>query len=769
MRAVAELGMSAIALTDNDTLAGAPDLLWWAERTGIKPIVGCSLGVKDGAWAPRLLMLAADNGGYRSLCRLVTMAHRQEPGLPHITLEQLGEHTSGLVVICSGWGAPVIRDVARADVAAARRAAERLASAMAEPDSLYLSVQHHDLVLPGGLTEAEANSAIVEIAHTTGLGLVATSQVLYLERADALVRTRLAAWSAINGGEPLGCTKGSDEFYLRNPAEVRRVLGEFPEALQETLGIADRCNIEMRRGVHVPVDRLVGERTIGEVLRETCERGLVSRYGKSAIDGASDRLDHELRLLEENGLSEYALLLADVVGQLRSSHIETGPGRGPCLGSLVLYLLGVTQVDPLEWHLVFERWLGRLDIAPLPYMNLAIDHERRRDITTVLRARYGEERVALTLEARHLGGAAAARRAAAVLGVDESVWRHVEEACGRDKLGLCDPTALRESMQLLGLDRTEHAGLEQVAEFRLQLEGLIDSHVEHADWWSPPSVVVGDKDLSDITPVEARADGARYTQFGSFSMDQLGYPVIRVSGVRSLTMLRRAREIISERHHLHVDLDTLPLDDQATLELFAIGDTSGVYLYEAPPVRQMLVALSARSMEDLAVAYALWRLADRDLELAQEFLGRQDTGAAEILHPVLRPILGATRGMYLFEEQLQHVWRAFSSLPYTWTERLRRAAQRRDREQLEPMRVEWFRAGELSGYDSDELENVWSDSLFWAAHTFPKAHALGEAMLGYRCAYVKAHFPAEFLEANYDVFGEQQFFGFDVDYHNRSW
>lgn len=772
VRAAVEHGMDSVALTDSDGLYGVPDLLWWARRQGIRPVVGCSVAVgltetPTPRATSRLVLLARDAGGYRNLCHLVTSAHAASSERPYVDLDVLKELSGGLVVICSGPAAPVIADLADGEWARARQTARRLADSVESNESLYLAVQQHGCHLPGGVSETELNTRVSILAEELGIGVVATNDVRYQRPEDAEVRNLIARWSARNRGRAVDHAVDSDQFYFKSADEMTVSLPDFPDAIAAAGRIADMCDVELGPQTHIPVAFPEAESRIDQ-LRSLCETGLLNRYGESSPAMVQARLDEELELVRRHDLCDYILFLADLAEALAAAGVEVGPGRGSMPSSIILYLLGLTSVDPCEYGLIFEKWLGTHRPHPRPLTSLDVELGSTTSIVEYLRHRYGEHAAALNLRDGKLQGEAAAQRAAAILSSTGANLQTVLETIERGRWGLIDWTACATSLAKVG-DGASVAvtPVTRIAWVAGSLQNLVDSRASIGDWWNPCWITACDGDLRDLAPLERQQSEGPVIQYESWGMDDVGAAQLSVTELQTLSVLKRARNNVLDQCASTLNLNRIPLDDPMTYDLFCSGDTSGVYMFEAPTLRSVLVELMPGSFEDLVIAAAFDSPSFGESELGIEYLRRRRSGWDEDIHPDLAPIIGSTYGLFLFHEQLMHVWHRLSGLSFDWCDGLRRAHFKLHRDQIAQARYEWFEAGTSKGRPVELLSQVWDDTARWAAHAFPKSHGVAQALLGYRCAYVKAHFPRPFLKAHQQTQGLDAFWRFDVDYHYK--
>lgn len=744
----AAFGMPAIALTDHGVLYGAVEFARGCEAAGVKPIIGCEVYLADGSRFGRqpqvddryshLVLLAQDERGYRNLVRLVTAGWLE--GFyykPRIDWELLAAHHEGLICTSACLGGPVARLLRQQRPDDALGVAKRLKSIFGK-DRFYIEVQNHGLP-----DEIPVNEGLVGIAAELGLGLVGSNDAHYLRREDAAAHDVLLC---IQTGKVRGDEKRmrfpNDQFYLKSPAEMAEALAAWPEAIANTLRIAEQCSFAFPAwqarlpAFPLPPDAPAGLGSAG-YLRAQAERGLRARYpdGHPRRAEAQARLEHELHVITTMGFADYFLIVADFIAFARSQGIPVGPGRGSGAGSLVAYALGITAVDPLEYGLLFERFLNpeRID---LPDFDIDFCYERRGEVVEYVTRKYGADRVAHIITFGTLAARAAVRDVGRVLDMPYGEVDRLAKLVPAGP-GVTLEQALAASAELRQAAATEPAaGLLAVAR---QLEGLPRHASTHA-----AGIVIAPEPLTELVPLATTGDGQHVTQYAMDALAGLGLLKMDFLGLRTLTVLHRAAELVQNNYGVAVDLAAIPLDDEATLQLLARGDTLGVFQLEAGWVRDFLRQLQVSRFEDIVATVALCR--PGPMENIPLYL-QAKAGAASYPHPDLEPVLRDTYGVMIYQEQIMQVAAVMAGFSLGEADLLRRAVAKKQPQELARYR-EAFVAGCLRQGHSERLAHELYDLIQkFAGYGFNKSHSVAYGYVAYQCAWMKAHYPAEFWAA----------------------
>ncbi|BDG61052.1 DNA polymerase III subunit alpha [Caldinitratiruptor microaerophilus] len=741
-RAARAAGFRSLAMTDRAVLFGAVPFVRACEAEGIRPILGAEVPVTDsrpaaraggaasGSQAPNsVILLAADADGYRSLSRLLSALHLGAGGPePAATPEVLAAHARGLLCLSGGPGGPVAAALLRQQPAEAERVAGELRDIYG-PESFFLELQDHGLA-----AEAQANRQLVALARRLGISLVATNDVHYLHPGEARLHDLLVA---IREGrtvdDPALPRLPNHQYHLRPGAEMEARFRELPEAVRTTAEIAERCSAALPTGQSLlprfPLPP--GEPDADAYLRRLCEERLPLRY--PSPDGTvRARLEHELGVIARMGYASYFLIVWDFIEHARRRGIPVGPGRGSGAGSLVAYVLGITGVDPLRHGLLFERFLNpeRVD---MPDLDIDFCYERRGEVIDYVVQRYGADRVAQIITFGTLGARAAVRDVGRALGLP------LPEV---DRLARAIPhgTSLEEATRLPEVARIRERSprLAELLGLARAVEGLPRHPSVHA-----AGVVIAPGPLTDYVPLYRTAEGVTVTQFDMDQLKELGLLKMDFLGLRTLTVIHKTVEAVRRREP-DFDLHAIPADDPATFALLAAGETAGVFQLEAGWVADVLRRLRPERFGDIVASISLCR--PGPMEHIPDFLAARH-GTPHYRHPDLEPILRDTYGVMIYQEQIMQVAATVAGFSLGEADLLRRAVSKKQPEAMQRYRDRFLAGARERGYSQELAEELWEDILRFAGYGFNAAHAAAYAVIAYQTAYLKRHYPAEFLAA----------------------
>jgi error-prone DNA polymerase len=759
-RRARELGMPAVALTDRDGLYGAARFVAACRREGVRPILGAALTVRaDGAaergraarpsrsgvgdglargataeppHAPgegEVVLLAMDEEGYANLCRLITDAHTAvgERRDPWLTGERVCAHAEGLACLL-GPDSPPGRLAASGRPSAARRAASPFREAFGE--RLRVAVQHR--MEPGSHTEIRA---LLRLAEALGTRAVATNAVRYLVPEDAFLADALDSMRELVPLAGGNVRRVNAEGYLK-PAEAMRMLfAERPDLCDETLELAEACRFDLGlRRPRFPTFEGEGGRSAASVLAERCRRGL-ERRGMRPTREVRDRLDLELRTIHRLGYAAYFLAVADIVADIRAMGIACAC-RGSAAGSLVCYLTGISDVDPVRHGLLFERFVNRLR-DELPDIDVDVESARREDVYDMILSRHGDDRAACVAMVDTYRARAAIREVGKALSLPEAEVDLVAKAFPRIGAGSIRG-ALRELPELAGsnLDAGQLALLFRVAE---RLDGFPRHLALH-----PSGIVLSRDDLVRTVPLERSFQGHRMVQADKDDVELLGFLKLDVLGVRMLSAIRHALDEIARTEHVKVDLDEVPPDDPAAFALIRASDTLGCFQIESPGQRELLQKLQPERFEDLIVDISLFRPGPVKSDMVTPYLRRRaGMERPAYPHPALQEVLGETFGVIVYHEQVMRTLAAVGGYDLAEADRIRRHLD--DGGEADQIRRDLLRRARRRGVDPEAAERVWREVAAFASFGFCKAHAAAFAVPTYRSAWLKARFPAHFL------------------------
>lgn len=735
-------GMKALALTDHGALHGAVQFVRAAREEGIKPIIGCELYLAEGTLDAvggrakeatfHLTALAMDQTGYRNLSILSSLGFLE--GFyyrPRVDRDLLARHSQGLIILSGCLAAEVPTLLAAGDYEAAKaRAAWYLETFGRE--RYFLELMDHDLD-----EQKRVNDGLLRLHRELGLELVATNDVHYLTPEDAAVQDVLVCvQTGKRLDDPDRLRFETDQLYLRSAQDMARRFGHIDGALANTLKIAERCSADLLE----PTVRLprFGEGDADATLREQVFIGAVQRYGEPLPAAVVQRIEHELGVIRQMGFADYFLIVWDLVRFARSQGIAVGPGRGSSASSLVAYCLRITDVDPLEHGLLFERFLNPERVT-MPDIDMDFCFVRRAEVLEYAINRYGKERVA------QIGAFGTMAARAAVRDVGRAMGIPYGEV---DKVAKLIPSGpgvhLREALE-------SRAELREAAEADERTKVLLDTSLKvegsprhltvHA-----AGIVISPEPLAWGAPLCTTSDGTVVTQFTGEDLESLGYLKMDLLGLRTLTVIDRALAMIQRREGRVINLDALPLDDPHVYAALSRGDAGGVFQLETGMFRSLLKEVQPRDFSDLVAILALGRPGPM-IHLDEYLARRRGEKTVEFAHPALRPILSETYGIMLYQEQVMQAATALAGYSAGQADLLRRAMGKKKPEIMEAERERFLRSATARGVEEGLAARIFDDIAHFAEYGFAKSHSVAYALVAYRTAYLKVHFPVEFMAA----------------------
>ena len=723
------LGMPAVALTDRDGLYGAARFVSACEKEGVRPILGASLTIRERATDAPVVLLAQDDRGYANLCLLITDAHMLgERGDPSITATQVCAHAQGLLALI-GPRSHAGRTAVRGRIDAAAEVLAPLREAFGR-ERLWIACEHR-MERDSG---AEIRS-MLRLAARVDVRAVATNPVRYLVPQDAFLADALECMRAIVPIAPNHVSRRNAEGSLK-PAEAMRLLfAERPDLCDATLEIADACRFDLGlKRVHFPDFPTPAGRSADAVLAERCWAGVYDR-GMTEDERLRDRLHLELSMIRRMGYAAYFLTVADIVADIRALGIHVAC-RGSAAGSLVCYLLRISDVDALRHDLSFERFLNPMR-DELPDIDIDVESAKREDVYDMVLSRHGDDRTGCVAMIDTYRARSAVREVGKALGLPE-----VEVGMVAKSFPHISARNIREAMaKLPELDgiNLPMAQLEHMFRVAERLDGFPRHIALH-----PCGIVLSSHDLVDRVPLERSANGHRMIQADKDDVELLGYLKLDVLGVRMLSSMRHATDEIARTLGEKIDLDRIPLDDEATFEMIRASDTLGCFQIESPGQRELLQKLQPDRWEDLIVDISLFRPGPVKSDMVSPYLRRRSgLEATRYLHEDLRPALRETFGVIVYHEQVMRTLSALAGWDLTHADHVRRHL---DHEEMLPgFRKAFLQGATRRGLDREVAAKTWDAVVEFASFGFCKAHAAAFAVPTYRSAWLKAHYPAHFL------------------------
>ncbi|HTY76490.1 MAG TPA: DNA polymerase III subunit alpha [Candidatus Bathyarchaeia archaeon] len=745
----AELGFPALALTDHGNLFGAIDFYAACKQAGIKPIIGCELYVapgsrfersgQDGGYegASHATVLVRNEAGYRNLIKLVSKAYLE--GFyykPRVDRELLAQHADGLLVLSGCLNSELSRQLSAGEEAKARETAGWYQEVFGR-DHYFMEVQSHGIEEQSRVTEGT-----VRIARQIGAPLCGTNDSHYVDAAHAKAHeTLLCIQTGSTMSDPGRWRFSTEEFYLKSADEMRSVFKDVPEAFRNTLAVAERCDLALSFGqFHLPKYDVPAGYTLDSYLEHLAFEGLKRRYGSSPADAVVERLRYELSIVTKMGFSGYFLVVWDFIAFARRQGIAVGPGRGSSAGSLVAYCLGITNVDPVGYGLLFERFLNPERIS-MPDMDIDFADDRRDEVIRYVADRYGADRVAHIITFGTMGAKAVIRDVARVMGFSFGEADRIAKLVPGFPLNITLDDALEKSPQLAEqVKRDPRVG--ELWGVARALEGCTRHASVHAS-----AVVISDEPLMERVPLYK--DPKRPELITGFAMgpiEKLGLLKMDFLGLRTLTVIADAARLVKESKGIELDPEALPLDDPKVYQLLSEARTFGVFQLESAGMRDALRSLEPTRIQDIIAMVALYR--PGPMELIPEFVNRKH-GRAPITyeHPLMERHLQETYGIMIYQEQVMGLAAELAGFSLGEADTLRKAMGKKDRELMAAQKAKFLVGCRANQVDGKKAEKIWDLIEKFAGYGFNKSHAACYGLVAYQTAYFKANHPVEFMAA----------------------
>ncbi len=745
----------ALGLTDHGVMNGSVELFTACRKHNVKPILGCEVYVVEDhvRRAPgrlernHLTLLAATPTGYRNLVKLSSAGFLEgyQRGKPSLDLAQIAGHAEGIIALTGCLQSRFCQHLLGGQMDAARNHADELIGAFGE-DNVYFEVQKNGLA-----DQDRANEGIVKIAREMRRPLVGTGDVHYLKREDY---HHHAALLCVQTKSMLSAPKISfdtNEFYLRSSEEMATSFAEWPEAIASTLEIAERCNVELELGGQlIPSYPTPNGEPEVDYLRGLVEEGLRRRYGDPLPAEAIQRAEFELDVISKMGFNAYFLIVWDFVKYAKDSGIAVGPGRGSAAGSIVAYSLQITDVDPLRYDLLFERFLNPERVS-MPDIDIDFSVRGRDRMIRYVTDKYGKESVAQIVTFGKMFPRAATRDAARVLGHDYGAGDRLAKLIPDPIMGR--PPSFEDCLKIGEPLRTEvdkDPTARQIVDVARGLEGIVRNSSIHA-----AAVVIADRPLTDIVPLQIADAGTdengekvfrTVTQFSMKPVEQLGLLKMDFLGLRNLDVIEDALDIVERSAGERPDMATLPLDDLKTYEMLARGDSIGVFQFESEGMREALKKVRPTEFDDLVALVALYRPGAMD-QIPTYARGKRDPEAISYPDERLRPILESTKGVILYQEQAMRIAKELAGFSGAKADDLRKAIGKKNREAMAKLKPEFVEGCRASGTSQSVIDLLWATNEKSADYSFNKSHAACYALISYRTAWLRANYPAEYMAA----------------------
>ncbi|MBR5315112.1 MAG: DNA polymerase III subunit alpha, partial [Clostridia bacterium] len=746
-KAVKAAGQTAVAITDHGVLYGAVAFYKACKAEGIKPIIGCEVYVaqrtrfdKDGRRdisGNHLVLLCKNEIGYKNLIRMVSKSFTE--GFyqrPRVDIELLKNHSEGLIALSACLAGFIPRAITSGDYFGAREHAKLLKGIFGD-GNFYLELQDHGLP-----EQKEVNAELVKMSRELDIPLVATNDVHYLRRLDAsnqAVMMCIQTGNTLADGKPIGFE--TEEFYLKNTNEMSALFADFKEAIANTEVIADKCSFDFSFGnLYLPKISDNGGKTPKEILREFTFNGLEDKISNGYIsfdlynkEDYVARAEYELEVIDQMGFTDYILIVRDYVNYAKTHGIAVGPGRGSGAGSLVNYLIGITDVDSLKFDLLFERFLNPERVS-MPDIDVDFCYERRDEVINYVAERYGADHVSQIVTFGTMAVRAAIRDVGRVLGMSYTEVDKVANLIPRE-LGVTINDAVKRN-ELKALYESD-SNVAKLIDTARALEGMPRHASTHA-----AGVVITDKEVSAYVPLAVNGDTV-VTQFDMDTASELGLVKFDFLGLRYLTIIADAEKMIKQTHP-DFDINKISFDDEKTYKLISAGQTGGVFQLESTGMKQVLTQLCPDCIDDVIAAIALYRPGPMD-SIPTYIECRHGKRKVEYKHPALERILSKTYGCIVYQEQVMQIFREIAGYSLGKADIVRRAMSKKKASVMEAEREVFITGAVKNGMSAADAAELFEEMASFASYAFNKSHAASYAVLCYQTAYLKAHFMAEYM------------------------
>lgn len=750
-----ELGMNSVAITDHGAMFGVVDFYKQAKQHGIKPIIGCEVytaprtrfdkdPVRDKNMG-HLVLLAKNNRGYNNLIKIVSKGYTE--GFyykPRIDMEVLKKYSDDIICLSACLAGDIQRKILNNDYEGAKRLTLEYNNIFGD-GNFFLELQDH------GIEEQKAvNDNLVRLSKETGIPMVATNDVHYLNKDDHVAHDILLC---IQTGKTVA-DEGrmrfpTNEFYLKSYDEMSQLFPYALEAIENTNKVAEMCNVEFDfNKMHLPGFDVPKEYNPSEYLRKLCYEGLERRY-EVITEDIRERLEYELSTIEAMGYVDYFLIVWDFIKYAKDNGIVVGPGRGSCGGSIVAFTLNITDIDPIQYSLIFERFLNPERVT-MPDIDIDFEDERRQEVIDYVIEKYGKEKVAQIITFGTMAARGAIRDVGRAINMPYGEVDKIAKQIPH-QLGITIEKAIELNPQLKDMYRND-----EKAKYLIDVAMAVEGMPRHASTHAA-GVVISKKAVNEYVPLYLH-DNNVTTQFNMNLLEELGLLKMDFLGLRNLTVLKEAVRLIKYNREIDIDLEKIPYDDSKTYELISSGETLGVFQLESSGMRQFMKELRPESLEDIIAGVSLFRPGPMD-SIPKYIQNKNNPDEVTYIHPKLEPILKVTYGCLVYQEQVMQVVRELGGYSFGRSDLVRRAMGKKKMDVMKKER-EYFINGKIdengnieiagcirNGVDEEAANIIFDDMIDFAKYAFNKSHAASYAVLAYQTAYLKQHYPVEFMAA----------------------
>ncbi len=739
--------MPAIALTDHGNMFGAVELYQYAIKKGVKPIIGYEAYLTAGSHTDskrdqplyHLVLLARNIEGYRNLVKLSTIGYTK--GFyykPRIDFELLEQHKEGLIGLGACLAGEIPADLLKEDREAAMAAIKRYQQILGK-ENFYVEIQNHGIE-----KQIRILRSLVEVARACDCPIVATNDSHYVNPNDWEAQDALLCLNTNARIDDINRMRfDTKEFYLKSPQEMTELFAEWPDAVENTLRIAERCNVQLALGKSIlPEFKLPEGKTSESYLTELCHKGFPWRYGsESPGEAVEQRLSYELSVITRMGFCDYFLIVWDFIRAAREMGVPVGPGRGSAAGSIVAYLLGITDIDPLKYGLLFERFLNPERIS-MPDIDVDFSDDGRQKVIDYVKEKYGRDRVSQIITFNFILAKMAIRDIGRVMGMELSEVDRIAKMVP-EKPGIHLKAVLRDVPELKEI---VESGTEQQKRL-LRIAGTVDGLVRHTGVHAC-GIVISAMDLMDIVPLCIDKDKNIMTQYEKNAIESIGLLKMDFLGLKTLTILQRALENVKESRGIDVDLEKAPIDDPKVYQLLQQALTLGIFQLESAGMRNLIARLKPSVFEDIIALLAMYRPGPLSSGMVEDFVerkhGRKDMAYP---HPDLEPVLKDTYGVFLYQEQVMQTANILAGFSMAQADALRKAMGKKIAEVMEKMGKLFVKGAVERGVSQELAQSIFDLMAGFAEYGFNKSHSAAYAVVTFRTAYLKAHYPVEFMAA----------------------
>ena len=758
VEAAVKNNMKSVALTDHGVMYGIPEFYRKATAAGVKPILGMEAyvvsegsrftkgksedqnGKKRQKHYHHLILLAKNKTGYDNLSKLSTLGHTE--GFyykPRIDLELLRKYREGLICTSACAGGVVSAHLVNNNYEKAQETAKTYKEIFG--DDFYLEIQDHNMEVEKPVLEG-----MPKLSKELGIKLVATNDCHYIEKDHAIAHNILLLLSDKSGMDYRTLRYNTDQVYFKSAEEMKKLFKNFKDAIDSTLEIDEKINLVFEKQkflfpqFQIPKDS--SAKSSEEYFELLAREGLKKRFTE-ITDEIAGRFEYEIKVIKQMGFADYFLIVQDFIDASKKMQIPVGPGRGSAAGSLVAYVLGITNINPLDYNLLFERFLNP-SRKSMPDIDIDFADDKRSDVIEYVRRKYGSECVSQIITFNRLSSKAVLRDVARVLKIPiptvNKITKFIPSKFGRV---YTIQQAIDEVAELKWLQNPKEPEIQELIKYSKVLEGMNRNSSKHA-----AGVVITPHDVSEYVPMaNAVSQSEIVTQFNMKELESAGLLKMDFLGLRTLTIIRDTISLVEKNHKIKIDIDSIPLNDEKTFQLFSKGQTTGVFQFESPPMREYLKKLKPTSLNDLAAMNALYR--PGPMEFIDDFIDRK-FGVKEVVyaHPLLESILKETYGVIVYQEQVIQIANIIAGMSLAEADILRRAMGKKDLKAMKEQSKKFISGAAKNGISEKAAKEIFEAIDKFANYGFNKSHAVAYSYVAYQTAYLKAHFTPEFLAAN---------------------